>query len=488
MALNRAARIVRVELAGYRRDHTVVTLFACILVFSVLSLTVAAIAYRSDTDDKADARQQAREMWLTQGQKNPHGAGHFGTFVFKPLPPLAMFDRGLDSYLGQRVRIETHSQHEATGRPVEDASSLLRFGQLTPGFLLLYLGPLLMLLLTFGALSREREQGTLAMLLAQGVGAGTIFRGKALAAATVVPVLAAPLAALVVIAPPASVTVTADLLARLAVMMLALLAYLSAFALLGIGVSGWVRSSTLSLIVLLALWTYAGTVAPRLAVLLAEGLHPTPSSMAFLSDYDEAMGNRFVYGYGGYDSFNTVYAAVERDLMQRYGVEDAAALPVNPFGFALETTEQEGQRAYDRTFGTVARGFERQNAVHRVAAPASPFMAVRFLFMGLAGTGLEEHLNFLAQAEQYRRRVMNALNMDIAHNSLDPDYDVRLRNSAEYLRGVELWSSIPDFDYVPLPIDAVLRTHARDLVALLAWLVAAAICAWTGVRRACRTA
>jgi ABC-2 type transport system permease protein len=487
VSIRAVARIARADLAGYRRDRTVGVLLGSVLALSLLSLAVAAVDHVETRRDKEAAQRLARDAWVTQGEKNPHGAGHFGTFVFKPLQPLAILDRGLDSYLGQRVRIETHSQHEATGRPVEDASSLRRFGQLTPAFLLLYLGPLLMLLVTFQAVSREREQGTLPMLLAQGVGAGTLFRGKALAAAAVVPVLAAPLAAVVFVAPLAGVLVNADLLARLAVMALAFVAYLTAFALLGIGVSGWVRSSTVSLVVLLALWTCAATVAPRLAVLLAEWRHPTPSSVGFLSGYDDAMGNRFVYGYGGFDTFNTTYARIQRDLLKQYGVADAKALPVNPFGFALEATEQEGQRAYDRTFGTVARAFERQTAVHRAAAPASPFMGARFLFMGLAGTGLEEHLNFLAQAEQYRRRMMNTLNMDIAHHSLDPTYDVKVRNSTEYLRGVELWSSIPDFDYVPLPIDAVLRTHARDLAALLGWNLAAAIVAWTGVRHACRT-
>jgi ABC-2 type transport system permease protein len=487
MSLQAIARVARTDLAGYWRDRTVAVLLASVLALACLCLALAGVDYVETRRDKREAQRLAREAWVTQGEKNPHAAGHFGTFVFKPLQPLAIIDRGLDSYLGQRVRLETHAQHEAAARPVEDAPSLLRFGQLTPGFLLLYLGPLLVIVLTFGAISREREQGTLSMLLAQGIRPGTLLGGKILAASVVVPVLALPLLAFLVLAPAIGTPLTPELMARVAVMILAYGVYLLTFVLLGIGASGWFRSSTLSLILLLTLWIYSGTVAPRLTVLLAESRVPTPSSFAFLTAYEAAMGNKFVYGYGGYETFNVVYSRVERELMQQYGVTRAADLPVNPFGAAIEATEEEGQRAYDRTFGRVTEAFARQNDLHRVAAPASPFVSARFLFMGLTGTGLEEHLNFVTQAEEHRRLVMRTLNDDVTYNSRDPNYNVTLRNGAEYLRGRDFWASIPDFSYQALPLGAVLRAHVSDFLGLGVWLMIAAGLAWTGVRRACLT-
>ena len=70
--------------------------------------------------------------------------------------------------------------------------------------------------------------------------------------------------------------------------------YLLIFALLAVGVSGWVQSSPASLAVLLGLWLVASVVAPRIAVLAADILRPVPSSIAFLQSYEATIGHKYV--------------------------------------------------------------------------------------------------------------------------------------------------------------------------------------------------
>ena len=478
-------RIARRELLETWRDRTAPAFGALIVVLSLIAVGMGWTRYWAIAEDQKAAQAEARRQWVSQGEKNPHGAGHFGSFAFKTLPPLALLDRGLDRYLGQWIRLETHSQHEAAGRPAQDSTALVRFGELTPAFLLQWLGPLFVILLGFSAISREREQGTLTLLLAQGVRPWMVAVGKLLGHTIAIAPLLLPL---VVVGVLALVTpgFGDDAPARIGLLVAAFTAYFVAFAALAIGVSSLTASSGLALTVLSTIWLAVCVLVPRVTVLAAEHLRPLPSSIEFLTEYDAAQGNQYVYGWGGFNSFNEVFDRVQQRLFAQYGVDNTADLPVDTFGYALEETERMGQRAYDETYGRIQRAVGGQEAVHRALRLASPLMAVRAVTMGMTGTGLDEHLHFIDTAERYRRAMMNALNMDIAHNARDPEYDVRLRNRAEYVRGADLWETIPDYRYTPLTVAQVVERHRADALILGGWLCAAVAFMAAGVRRACR--
>ncbi|UOQ70202.1 hypothetical protein [Hymenobacter cellulosilyticus] len=104
------------------------------LVVAALLLAASAVGYVSYAGHRAQmARAQAerRAEWLGQGEKHPHIATHFGTFVFKPKTGLSFFDYGLDAYTGTSVYLEAHYQHEFMFRPAQDYSALIRFGELS---------------------------------------------------------------------------------------------------------------------------------------------------------------------------------------------------------------------------------------------------------------------------------------------------------------------------------------------------------------------
>ena len=92
-----------------------------------------------------------------QPNRHPHRMVHYGHFAFRPLDPLAAFDPGIDAFAGSVIYLEGHRQNSANFADVRQSSLLLRFGQLTPAFVLQTLLPLLLIVLGAGIIARERE-------------------------------------------------------------------------------------------------------------------------------------------------------------------------------------------------------------------------------------------------------------------------------------------------------------------------------------------
>ncbi|MCG8468936.1 MAG: DUF3526 domain-containing protein [Gemmatimonadetes bacterium] len=415
------------------------------------------------------ARATAREHWDSQGEKNPHSAAHYGIYAFKPRLPLSFVDQGVDPYTGTSVWLEAHRQNDFVLRAAQDASAVQRFASITAAGVLQQLIPLLIILLSFGALAFEREQGTLRQILALGVPRKHLAWGKALGTAGALALLLVPAAALGAAAVVgAGGGASGATLGRAAILTLAYFGYFSVWVALSLAVSAKASSARTALVVLLAVWSVNGLVAPRVAVDLSKSLYPTPSAFEFAHTVEREMAN-------GVDDIRPPdREAITARLLEEHGVERVDDLPVNPSGITLQESEEFGNRIYDRNYEALWDAFERQSRVHDALAVLAPGLAVRALSMGLAGTDVEQHRHFASAAEDYRRDLMRAMNMDLALNS---------RAGETYLADDELWESQPPFDYEAPSLAWVLGNRRLSALVLLFWVVGAAAAAAFGVRR-----
>ena len=96
-------------------------------------------------------------------------ATHHGTSVYKVFSPLLAFDPGVDPHLGTTVRLESHHQQPLTDPLTAEIVDPLHFDVSSPALLLQFLLPLLVIFLGFSGITREREQGTLPLVLSSGV-------------------------------------------------------------------------------------------------------------------------------------------------------------------------------------------------------------------------------------------------------------------------------------------------------------------------------
>lgn len=462
--------IARKEFTDFLRDGRFRWSAAIVGALLLVSLGHGFVETREAAEERAAAEATARDHWESQGNKNPHSAAHYGVYAFKPRLALSFVDEGIDPFTGTAVWLEAHRQNEFLLRPAQDQAAAQRIGSLTAAQVLQHLVPLLIILLAFGAFAGERERGTLRQLLATGIGRRELARGKALGIAAALGLLLVPAAvigavALVVSNPgPAASPV-----ARAAVLTGVYLAYFAAFVALALAVSAWARTARSALVILLGVWVVNGLVAPRVAVDLSKWLHPTPSSVEFARTVQREVSTG-VEGIARPDRD----ASTER-LLEEYGVENVADLPVNAVGVYLQESEEFSNRIFDRNYGALWDAFERQGAVHETVALLAPLLAVRTISMGLAGTDFEQHRHFATAAETYRRDLMRRMNGDLAENS---------RTGEVYLAGPELWEETPELDYAAPGLGWVLGNRALSLLVLAAWLIGTILLATRRVRHA----
>jgi len=451
---------VRKELKEMRRDRRLIWASGIALALLLVAIGISAQHCQTLARQKAQATAAERARWLGQGENNPHGAAHYGIYAFKPQTALMAFDPGIEAFLGTSVWLEAHKQNEFVYRPAEDAAPVQRFVQLSPAAAVQILGPLLIILLGFGALAGEREQGTLRQILSQGADGPRLLSGKALALAAVLMLILAPVAGVALMSGLAfGLGVSGS---RLLLMALAYILYLGAFLFLTLAVSAWTASARSALVVLLAFWAVNCFLMPRAVAELAETVHPLLSAV----EWKNAMQTEMAPAHAA-----EVEERLKAELFQRYGVRKEEDLPVNWRGIFLQQGEEVNYPIFDKHYSRLFDGIRGQDRVYQWGAVAAPLLALQSVSMGLAGSDFEHHRRFVAAGEEHRRVIQKTLNDEL---SLHAEKDW-----GDYQAGPDLWARVPAFDYQPPPFNGLLQHYVPAALLLSAWFLMAA---WLAVR------
>lgn len=458
--------LARAELLIVRRDPRAWWALLALSVFILLAFAGASIdAARGDADKAATAAAE-RSRWLHQGEKDPHTAAHYSIFAFKPAPALVGLDTGAIPFVGQAVWLEAHHQNDLLHRPQQDASPLQRAGLASPAALILGVGPLIVFLLAFSLVARDRERGTMRLALGMAVNPRTIVGAKTLAvwgAAAGLLVLPVTAAALFVVA--VSGALTADVLLRLALWAVLMGAYLALPAAAGVLVSLRAANARIALSVLFGLWILFALVLPRAASSAADRLQPLPSSQQVRQQMlDEAPAY-----WSAEDSERH-----KRQLLARYGVKRLEDIP-NARMAELDLVERHSHRVFDRILGDFYGRVAAQDRLFASFGLLSPTVAGQALSASLAGADFSHQRHFIDAAERYRRMLVNRMNAEgMAH---------RASGQERHTDDERLWSQIPPFAYAEPALGASSGTALPALAALLLWLGAVWLLLRTAARR-----
>jgi len=415
--------------------------------------------------ERAAATALERENWLNQGEKNSHSAGHYGVYVFKPSAPLAVFDRGIEPFVGTTVFLEAHRQNQTAFLPAQDATAMRRFGELTAANGLQLLVPLLIVLLTFGTLAGERERGTLRQVLSLGVRPRDLVLGKALGLGGALLALLLPVALLGAVALGQFPGANADGgWLRLAWLGAAYGLYLAAILALCLAVSAVASTARAALATLLVCWAANAILAPRLATDLVQRVLPTPK----LVEFETAMNKAVQEGLDGHNPRNERLQAFAMETLKKHGKTRIEELPFNFNGLVMLESERMAGEVFDHHYGQLWDRLEAQDRAVTWTGLAAPLLALRSASMALAGTDFTHHRHFSVAAEQHRRDYVRVLNEEMMNSA--PGHHGGVVGRAT-------WEKLPAFRYEPPPASQAVRAAASGLAVLLVWAAGA----WTAL-------
>lgn len=475
--MNIVLRIAREEWRLWARSRVV--LVASLIVAVLLAVTSVLTVMRvGEEGAKRIAQQQSAEAtFFAQPDRHPHRMVHYGHYAFRAPPPLAAFDTGVDAVTGQSIFLEGHRQNTAMFADTRSAADLGGFATLNPANLYQLLLPLLLIIIGHGIVLRERESGTLAVMLAQGQSGLAIAGGKALALAGVAGLFLLPVAALAIYSVAAG---EAPLAAAMLVASYAL--YLAVWAALVLAVSLLVRQRSAALGVLVFAWLLVALIVPRLAINAGSAAVDAPgkieSDLVMLAQ-QRALGD-------GHNAADPAFDALQKQVLEQYEAASIEELPMNWRGVVAGHSEARLTELMNRFATDRMRQEAAQSRIVTLFGLASPTLAVGAASRTLAGTDLATHHRFLRETEALRFDFVQGLNhlhatalsyADDAQRSADPAAEARTRVNAE------AWQLLDTFRFVPDPATERLARASLPLALMLGWLVALTFIIAAGARR-----
>ncbi len=440
-----------------KRFKSLGILFSTLVIFSMI---VSWNYYQNIRNEHEFASQKVRQQWEGQELKNPHSAAHYGTYAFKPISSLSIFDNGLNAYLGVSVFLEAHRQNEANYTQIADQNDLTRLADFSPAFVLIYLMPLLIILIGFDIFTSEKERDTLRLLKSQGISMYKLGIGKSLGIWLILLTILTPLFLMGGTILFFTYQQPTELVTYLLIW-LGLLLYYAVFVNLIVMISAYSKTSNSSLVVLLGFWVLAALFIPKAVATLSEIIYPTPSSVEYQAQIRKALDE----GIDGHNPFSAQAEIFKDSLLKAYEVDSIHKLPFNYSGLVMQAGEEHETKVYQKAKENLSQIYTKQLHVYNLSSVFSPTILIKMLSMQLAQTDLEAHINFTDQAEKYRIDLVRELNYDLKDNSKYGDW--------KYIPSdKEFFKKTVRFEYQPQNLEQIIKT---------AWLSFAFLALWFGL-------
>jgi len=464
-------KIALKELKEIIRDGRFRITVVIVLALLLAALFVSKSYYTSVNAQHNEAKKNARGEWTGQGKKNPHSAAHYGTYAFKPKYPLSLIDNGVDKYSGVSIYLEAHKRSDAQYMAAQDQTALSRFGDLTPDFVLLFIIPLLIILIGFNTITRERESGTMRLLQSQGVSAWKLTIGKWLGIFIPVLLITVPVYLISAVL-LANVNDYGEFsLGALTLLFGVYLIYYAIFTNITLVVSALVRKSNLAFVSLLGIWILSCLAMPKISTAIADTLYPYPTQVEF----EAQIAQDKKQGLDGHNPWNSEAKKLEEETLKKYGVDSVQQLPFNWDGFLMQEGEKHTAEIYFKHYEYLKQTFYNQSKVYRATAALSPFLPTRFLSMAISRTDYNSHWDFADAAEKYRIVLVGKMNGHMVENSKTGDWD--------YQVGEEVWESVPEFEYQPPTYASIIGGNGSNMLTLFAWVFASFAALYFAVSR-----
>lgn len=420
-------------------------LFALICLFASIrgagnyeALEDAATAFEAEHLEQAfDWRE--RVVAIESGEVAPEDDPWAGLAMDVAMPavlapgPLADFSPGVTDVHPFTSRVSLwRSVDRLFGNYQFQSPNEIRAGRIDLAFAVLFVMPLLMIALTFGALSRDRDSGRLGLLLSHPVSVRELVRSKLLVrlGAVFAILVAALLAGLFI---GAGGIPDGERLGRFGLWSLASSGYFAFWA----GALYWFvsfnRKSETTALMMIGFWVLNGLVGPAVLAAAAQLIYPAPSQLAFLSTAREVS--------------NEAYRS-RADVMQGMLLDHPELTVENYTIPEYIRVSYLVNETVDRAVQPVLEEFEavqdrRQSFLSLVQYAAPAALAMRSL-NEISGTDLARQVRFEREVRNYKgaiarhveARVLAGERLTLAEVDAVPRYSFRERDLGAVGRSV----------------------------------------------------
>lgn len=449
-------RIIKNEYQYYSRTRWLLGISLGFILVLLVSVFLGNYQIQVQTENYQKSQKDLRKQWESIKEMNPHGAAHYGTYIFKPANLLGSLDEGVNSITGNVLRVEGHVQNEIVYSEASQMQSISKFGKLKSSLLLQYVVPILLVFLAFSSISNEKQSGRLKLLVLQGTKPKQIIFAKTLS----VWLYGVGLLGLTILIYTAFnlQSIDSEIITRTFLFFLAYALYYFIISGLTVFFSARWQNPTLALTSMLGIWIVWTIFLPNILMSSVEKWHELPSRNEFKSAIKDDRSK----GLDGHNPADERAKELEAKVLKEYGVDSLSQLPINFDGIVMQADEEYGNKVWDKHFGNLRNVFLAQKQTYQLGGIINPFVSLQNLSMGFAGNDNLHHQEFLIQVENYRRVFIKMLNDKHAYGgSKTGDWAWKADN--------DFFKSVPDFDYKPTPLSAVLSNYLLDAVMLVVW-------------------
>ncbi len=316
----------------------------------------------------------------------------------KPPTPLSVIAEGMEGAGGTFANIDLASTPSLHGGSGGDPM-FVYFGTLDVMYIVRVVLSLVAILLTYDAISGEREQGTLKLALSNSVPRYAVLLSKCIGGyiTLLLPFLAPMLIGLLILITSGSIDFSGEDWSRLGLVLMSSFLYIGMFLMLGLLVSSRTNRSTTALMILLFVWVVIVLAVPKVSTIVAGRLRDVPSVQEVQAEKDIASAQLMKEGQERFFQYRR-----EHITELRSQVEETRAKAANEMSRiqqdmfdSISMKQQEIQAEYNK----------KRTEQFRLAANISrlsPASMYTHAVTGLARTSFDRQERFLAAASAYQ--------------------------------------------------------------------------------------
>lgn len=403
----------------------------------------------------AELDEGVTTVYSFRDPRNPNSASRYilPRHAVKPPSSLASLATGQSDLYPYFFQISMDSKERVIASTELENPLRMLVGRFDLAFVIIYLWPLLVIILTYDFVSKERERGTLSLLLSQPASLGRLVGVKAAARAGFLLLLIFILGLGVAFFGGIDWS-QSGALARLALWFAVIVAYTGFWfgMVLLVKSMGW--NSATNALSLSASWLMFVVLLPSSLNLLLKSAYPLPSRVEFISAMRDASDEVSAQG----SEMLAQYYEDHPDLVPGSGEIDLAN-----FSARRIAVNQEIEIRVEPVLQKFNAQLEKQQHALERFKYLSPAILTQSAFNDLSGTGDLRHRHFLGLVEDYHNQWRGFFGGMILRRETFSDFD-----------------QTPRFHYKEEPSSPVFRSAG---LSLLGMMIPAAFLGWLGMRR-----